>query len=993
VLRVNDGTVDVDQSFSITVSNVNDAPIANNDSATTDEDVEVTINVLENDTDDDGDTLVIDSATATSGTVTINQDYTLTYSPNQDFFGDDTINYTISDGNGESDSATVAVTVNPTDDAPVANADSATVNEDSSVTIDVVANDTDVEETALELLSATALNGIAEVLDNQLQFTPTADFNGQTTAEYVVSDGTNSVTGVVTITVSPVNDAPVVVDDIMEIASSYLPVTINVLDNDSDVDGDAIQLVAATTDFGSVSTTVEGALTYTPIENLTTEGTISYTVTDGTVEVQGKVDVTYEAAEGKPVITVPDDVTVDATGLFTKVDLGTPSAVDKDGNIVPVSLLNRRNYFKPGAHIALWEATDSEGNQSVAAQKVTVNPIVSLQVGRRAPEGSSVTIKVFLNGDAPEYPLAVPFAISGTADDMDYTLLSDSIEITSGKQADINIELIDDGVDENSETIIMTLDESLNTDSHNESTVTIIEPQNVAPVVQIDVQPARIVEVGQSVIFTANVSDDNAADLHAFEWQDSSGQIYLDQQVELFFDTLGVHKIKLWITDDGVPQFDDYADINITVVDTLPTLSDTEDSDGDGRVDALEGLTDSDGDGIPDYLDAEDQCNVLQQRSLVINSYVVETEPDLCIRLGSVSQLSNNAAEITYADIPEGTVSTDDNEANNNGGIFDFEITGLSQDKTWAKVVISQNVPVPVNAVYRKFNENDGWVDFAITDVDLIWSAPGNSGVCPNTGSTEWVEGLNAGDWCIMLQISDGGANDSDQTLNGVIVDPGGVATPITENTLPVAVDDEVVMYIDRELIIDVIENDSDEDNDALTVTSVNALFGTVSINEQNEVVYLPPANFSGRDEVVYGISDGNGGTAYATIYIQIIFNYAPIAENDIASTDNKTPIYIQVLANDTDQNGDDLKVISVTSNYGAVFATSWNMVHYTPAKDFVGEDVLTYVIEDEGGKTSTASVVVTVEKAKKKSSGGSMGWLLLFMLAAMAIRRAKQFH
>jgi hypothetical protein len=100
------------------VNDDNVAPVAVDDSATTDEDTAVEVDVLSNDTDENGDSLSVSSASATNGSVVVNDDNTLTYTPNSDFNGDDTITYEVSDGNGGSDTGSVDVTVNPVNDAP-----------------------------------------------------------------------------------------------------------------------------------------------------------------------------------------------------------------------------------------------------------------------------------------------------------------------------------------------------------------------------------------------------------------------------------------------------------------------------------------------------------------------------------------------------------------------------------------------------------------------------------------------------------------------------------------------------------------------------------------------------------------------------------------------------------------------------------------------------------------------------------------------------------
>ena len=96
------------------------APIANNDTATTDEDTPVNINVLANDSEPDGDTLNVISVTqGANGAVSINPDKTVHYTPALNFFGSDSFTYTINDGHGGTATATVNVTVNAVNDAPV----------------------------------------------------------------------------------------------------------------------------------------------------------------------------------------------------------------------------------------------------------------------------------------------------------------------------------------------------------------------------------------------------------------------------------------------------------------------------------------------------------------------------------------------------------------------------------------------------------------------------------------------------------------------------------------------------------------------------------------------------------------------------------------------------------------------------------------------------------------------------------------------------------
>ncbi|WP_010232327.1 cadherin-like domain-containing protein, partial [Gillisia marina] len=120
---------------------VKGAPVALDDAVTTNEDTAVMISVLDNDSDPDGDPLTIISNTNPSnGIVVLNENGTFTYTPNANYNGQDSFEYTISDGNGGIDTATVLITVVPVNDAPVAVDDSSTTDEDTAVTISVLDN-------------------------------------------------------------------------------------------------------------------------------------------------------------------------------------------------------------------------------------------------------------------------------------------------------------------------------------------------------------------------------------------------------------------------------------------------------------------------------------------------------------------------------------------------------------------------------------------------------------------------------------------------------------------------------------------------------------------------------------------------------------------------------------------------------------------------------------------------------------------------------------
>jgi Ca2+-binding RTX toxin-like protein len=266
------------------VDDANRDPIAVDDMAEVVEDGSVTIPVLANDSDPDGDPLTITSASATNGDVVINPDGTLTYTPNPDYNGPDEITYVIEDGNGGSDTGTVVVDVTPVNDPPVANDDGPRdVPEDSSITLPVLFNDSDPDGDDLTIIEATAPNGTVVINPNgTLTYTPDPDYNGPDQLTYTISDGNGGTdSAVVDLNVTPVNDAPDAVDD-GDTTPFNTPITVDLLANDSDVDGDPLTVISATVpaEEGTLVDNGDGTVTFTPVDGFTGTATISYTIED-----------------------------------------------------------------------------------------------------------------------------------------------------------------------------------------------------------------------------------------------------------------------------------------------------------------------------------------------------------------------------------------------------------------------------------------------------------------------------------------------------------------------------------------------------------------------------------------------------------------------------------------------------------------------------------------------------------------------------------------
>ena len=340
---VNDGTVDsTEAAISITIDAVNDPPEVSDDSATTDEDTPVDIDVLANDNDIDGN---LDPATVTvtndpaDGATSVNTTTgVITYTPTPDFNGDDAFTYEVCDDGAptpsECASATVSITIDAVNDAPVADAGTTTTDEDSPVTITLTGSDVDGDALTFAIATGPAdgsLSTITPINDTSADviYTPDGDFNGNDSFTFTVNDGTvDSGAATVEITVDPVNDPPEA-DAGTATTDEDVPVTITL--TGSDIDNDALTFEVATApSSGSLGgimpindTTAE--VTYTPNADFNGNDSFTFTVNDGTIDSdEATVEITVNAVNDPP----------EADSGTAKTDQNTPVTITLTGSDV-----------------------------------------------------------------------------------------------------------------------------------------------------------------------------------------------------------------------------------------------------------------------------------------------------------------------------------------------------------------------------------------------------------------------------------------------------------------------------------------------------------------------------------------------------------------------------------------------------------------------------------------------------------------------------------
>ncbi|MBU2179585.1 MAG: tandem-95 repeat protein, partial [Gammaproteobacteria bacterium] len=908
----------------------------------------------------------------------------------------------VSDGTASASLPAFTLTVVKSNEAPVATDSAATGAEDSQIRLTLTAQDANQDELTFEIV-VQPQHGTATVEGSSLVYTPEQDFNGTDSIGYIAKDGLlSSNPATISLNVTAVNDNPVAKADSFSLArTENNQYQLAVLSNDADVDGDRLTIDGASASVGSVTYNAEG-LSLTVPDLYVGPVNLRYTLSDGAggrANADVSLIITGGDATNLPVITVPADIVVNATALFTRVPLGTATAVDRNGRRLRVSLINGSLFFEPGEHIVYWQATDADGNTATKAQKVSVNPLVSLSKNQLVTEGSEVVVEVILNGTAPAYPVLVPYSVSGSADANDHTLVSGVAEISSGTSVSIRFNVLEDGLSETPEDIVITLSSEINRGSQRNTRV-IVSEANIAPVVALAVEQNGLSRLTVSegdgmVTVSATITDANLTDQVTGSWSIGRLENVSSDQNQLSFDPAaqgpGLYQISYTATDNGTPNLSATSSAYIVIRASLPTLSGG-DSDGDLVPDNQEGFADSDGDGIPDYLDAINECNVVPEQSGGQSQFLAEGEPGVCLRLGTVAaQTDAGGLEISSSAIAPDPVAV------NIGGIFDFIAYGLPEQGQSHSLVLPQRLPIPVNAVYRKFNDVTGWVDFRSDSRNSVSSTLGERGFCPPPGDAVWTEGLTEGHWCVQITVEDGGPNDADGIANNAIVDPGGIAVALNGNRLPIAISDTASTRENTSVLVNVLVNDSDADGDSLTITQAISGFGTVVIQSDQRLSYTPDPDFVGLDRVIYSITDGKGGTASAELVVDVFSNSAPVAVNDAASTNDKTPVLIAVLVNDTDADGNVLTVSAASAVQGAVSIQADQQLRYTPKVGFEGVDTITYRITDGFGGEATAQVSVTVTVTKdvvvgRKSSGGSMTiWMVLGLAGAIVLRRRRR--
>jgi len=485
-----------------------------------------------------------------------------------------------------------------------------------------------------------------------------------------------------------------------------------------------------------------------------------------------------------PVITTNGDQTIVASGYLTQSPLEATAQDGTDGELIASA--DNLGPFRPGVHVITWSVQDNAGNEAQASQTLRVLPHIRFVGSGQTVEGGQFIIPITLSGTAPDYPVFIDYIVSGSSDENDHDLRSGQLEIISGNSASLVINIaVDESVEPQEDLIVEITSASNQVFLNNDSIFTLhIFEGNLAPTIALSIeqnnQTRSVVYQDQGVFKLSAQGFDANGDEINYDWVGSDERLNLalnatQQEWDPANLTLGLYEINV-VVDDGIEFVTQQLAFVIKAL--APVLGDS-DTDGDGISDIDEGLQDADNDGVEDYRDPINDVQLMHKNLNASTSQdLMQTQEGLQLKVGQFSiEQQNDGAQINVQNLMPFADSETDKVLI--GEVLDFEVHGTSSIDPFARIVIPLSNPIAVGAEYWKY---DGvhWYIFNDSGQDYLASSTRIDGQCPDVFSERYILGLNAFDECLLLVISDGGSNDSDGQLNGIVRDPGGLVMPKT---------------------------------------------------------------------------------------------------------------------------------------------------------------------------------------------------------------------
>ncbi len=940
-----------DASFSFTVQNawgqssigtarlqlqaVNDAPVARADSLAGEEDRVLWLDaaaLLANDADVDDTTLLITAVgAATGGQVALHAQpdgsQRVAFTPDANFHGAASFDYTITDPHGELSTAMAQVRVGAVNDVPVAHGESASIDEDNAITFtpaQLLANDSDADTaTDGQVLTVTAVtgaqNGVVTLLANgDVRFTPHANYHGPAQFSYTVADGAgDTADATVNLTVLSVNDTPVAVgesaaateDTTLVIAAGTL------LGNDSDVDtatdGQILSISAidgATHGTVDLVTLPDGSqqVHYTPSAHYHGPAQFRYTVSDGA----GGTATAVATLNVQAVNDVP-------------VAQGESASLDEDNAIVFTQ--------------AQLLANDSDVDTATDSQVLTVAAVTGAQNG---------TVTLLANGDVRFVPNANyhgPAQFSYTVADGAGGMADATVNLTVLSVNDVPVAVSDQLALAEDSSATLTAADLLGNDTDADAAT----DGDVLTLTRVfDAQHCTVVLNADGTVSFAPEANYHGNARFSYEVTDALGATSTAVAV------VGVNAVN----DAPVAQADSRAiqEDQRLVLDQTDLLANDSDEDiaTDGDSLRVASVGNATGGTVRLLVDGQGRAQI-------------EFTPDA--HFHGVASFDYVAADSF------GATST---------ARMTLNVTAVNDAPVARGEVTSFNEDNAITFTQAQLLANDSDADTAtdgqvLTVTAVSGASHGAVTLLPN-GDVRFTPHANYhGPAQFSYTVSDGEGGTAQASVSLTVLSVND--TPVAQGESFNATEDTTLAIAASTLLANDSDADTATDGQILSISAVDgATHGTVVLvtlpDGSQQVNYTPDANHHGPAQFRYTVSDGAGGTAtaVATLNVQAV-NDVPVAQGETASLNEDNAITFtqaQLLANDSDaDSATDGQVLTVAAVTGAQNGTVTLLVNsdgsgdvrFTPDANYHGPARFSYTVSDGAGGTAEATVNLTV--------------------------------
>lgn len=949
-------------TINIIVSSTNDAPTAIGETLELDEDTNKSFHLKGTDTDSD-ELIYTLTKLPDNGEIT-GQLPSLIYTPHTDYFGQDSISFTVSDGELTSTEANVIFNVSAVNDAPIAHDDFVTMQKNALDYIVLpLENDSDAENHQLVLQGATAEHGFLTLDDNhKIIYSPNYDFVGQDVIEYVVEDSEGATAvGYIYINVQSTFELSLVnaKDDSVQLQGDN-SITIDVLKNDVASQQQALKIVAATSEFGEVVIS-QNLLTFTPFENLYGELLIEYTVQDQFGQKGSAYVFVYRENNQAPVITIAEKECVQASHLWTEVLQSRVEAMSALGHRVSVTANSLARYFLAGVYYRSWLATDHSGVTQVQQEKLCVLPNVSLIANSQSQRQASVPVEVRLSGQVSDYPVNLELTYLVDGQRFTHENWPHEINIESGVSNHFSIDL--SALDEQFAHSEVTI-QLAGTHLSREHTIQLETTKRVNQVELIVEQQGTLTRrinpnAGPVSIYTKVIGGTEPQTL-TYSWL--VDELAIDNQTTnpavLRFDPAGmdsgVHTVEVTVSDTINTTNTTYGKANIVVEQPAFSCSSSV---------ATRSLVDNNQNGIVDTQDRFLSCNRL---SLDLNNAnaVIKGSNNLCLSLGRFSLLSGRGIEV------DNSLFTNHTDLKFISPVYDLSVYEKVDNGQAKTLVIPLPFIIPSDASVMLF-EQEEWIG-ASSQALNIESAFAAAGAC-DLASTSWQEGLGFGNNCLRITLT---GQETYQDLTFSLMSVSGELTQQIEGNIV-----DVAFNAEREInLFDLLA-------DSFAVEQV--LFAYTAFEQLNiselTLKYKAIPEFVGEDIVHYAVKNPEGQIAIGQLLVKVAPNQAPKVVNESSQLELNESVSINVLMNDSDPEANPMLLVMVSHNLSF---TADGTIHFT-AGEQEQTVLINYVVEDSYGNQSQGQWQIAVAKQAKQSSGSSSPlWLVLFSLLLLRRHR-----